>query len=72
MFIKLAAGSAGSTGAAMSAGLGAMDAVFNPAAARAREELEHQNQQVIATPRPGDRLLREGRVVITLPTSPRP
>ena len=49
-----------------------MDAVFNPAAARAREELEHQNQQVIATPRPGDRLLREGRVVITLPTSPRP
>ena len=44
-----------------------MDEVFNPGAARAREELERQHEAVIPTPSPGDKLLSEGRVVITLP-----
>ncbi len=44
-----------------------MDEVFNPGAARAREELERQHEAVIPTPSPGDKLLNEGRVVITLP-----
>ena len=47
--------------------LGAFDAIFNPAAARAREELDRQHEQVMPTPSPGDRLLDEGRIVIDLP-----
>jgi hypothetical protein len=48
----------------MSAVLGALDSVFNPGAARAHDEIEEQHQRVIPTPSPGDRMLREGRVVI--------
>ena len=62
IFIRLAAG--GGAGSALSVGLGALDAVFNPAAARAREELDRQHERVIPIPSPGDRLLEEGVVVI--------
>jgi hypothetical protein len=63
-----------SGGATMSAALGAMDVFVNPAAARAREDLDRQHEQVIPTPSPGDRLLDEGRIVIEAPaaTSRRP
>lgn len=44
--------------------LGALDEVFNPGAARARDEMHEQHERVIPTPSPGDRLLREGRVRI--------
>lgn len=54
----------------MGAVLGAMDAVVNPGAARARELLVEQHQRIIPTPSPGDRMLREGRVVIELPPTP--
>lgn len=49
----------------MSAVLGALDSVFNPGAARAHDEIDEQHQRVIPTPSPGDRMLTEGRVVIT-------
>lgn len=51
----------------MSAVLGALDSVFNPGAARAHDEIDEQHQRVIPTPSPGDRMLTEGRVVITRP-----
>ncbi|MBI1351208.1 MAG: hypothetical protein GC156_08820 [Actinomycetales bacterium] len=63
IFIGLSAG-AGSAGAALSAGMGAFEAFVNPAAARAREELEQQHERVIPTPSPGDRLLEDGVIVI--------
>jgi hypothetical protein len=47
--------------------LSVFDEVFNPAAHRARQELEHQNQRVIATPSPGDRLLETGILRIPPP-----
>jgi hypothetical protein len=40
--------------------VGVMDEVFNPGAHRARQEMDQQNQRVIATPSPGDRLLDTG------------
>lgn len=43
----------------MSSALGALDQVFNPGAARARELLDAQHERVIAVPSPGDRLLRD-------------
>ena len=54
----------GSAGAALSAGLGSIDAVFNPAAARAREELDQQHERVVPVPSPGDRILDDGVIVI--------
>ena len=62
----------GGTGAALSAGLGWLDAVFNPAAARAREELDQQHERVIPAPSPGDRMLDEGVMVIEVPAGERP
>jgi hypothetical protein len=50
----------GRSGASAGPMLGVFDEVFNPAAHRARQELEHQNERVIATPSPGDRLLDTG------------
>lgn len=58
--------SGGSAGAALSAGLGSIDAVFNPAAARAREELDQQHERVVPVPSPGDRILDDGVIVIAL------
>jgi hypothetical protein len=69
VFIRLAEGS-GSAGAALGTGMTAVDAFVNPAAARAREELQHQNERVIPAPSPGDRLLREGRIIITVDDAP--
>lgn len=51
----------------MGAVFGALDAVFNPAAARAREALDAQHERVIPAPSPGDRLLDDGVVVIDGP-----
>ena len=65
IFIRLSPG--GSAGSALSAGLGSLDAVFNPAAARAREELDQQHERVLPAPSPGDRILDEGVVVIEHP-----
>ena len=48
--------------------LGAIDGVFNPGAARARETLQAENQRVIPKPSPGDKLLKDGKVVIQLPS----
>jgi hypothetical protein len=65
-------GESGPPMSGLGAALGAMDEIFNPAAARAREELEHQNHQVVATPSPGDLLLKTGTVVIAAPAAPTP
>jgi hypothetical protein len=54
----------GGSAAGMNAMIGALDSVFNPAAARARKELEEQNERVVPIPSPGDKLLSEGKVVI--------
>ena len=53
----------GKNGAAMGAAT-ALDQFFNPGAARAREELDHQHELVLPAPSPGDKLLDEGRIVI--------
>lgn len=50
--------------AGMNAMIGALESFFNPAAARARKELEEQHERVVPVPSPGDKLLNEGRVVI--------
>jgi hypothetical protein len=65
-------GTMGGSAAGMNAMMGALDSVFNPGAARAREELEAQNHRVIPVPSPGDKLLDEGRVVIRRKPAPRP
>ena len=52
----------------MGSALGAIDDVFNPGAARARETLKAENQRVIPKPSPGDKLLKDGNVVIQLPS----
>jgi hypothetical protein len=53
-----------SGGTTMSGALGALDEIFNPAAARARELVDEQNERVLPAPSPGDRLLAERRLVI--------
>ncbi len=65
-------GTMGGSAAGMNAMMGALDSVFNPGAARAREELEAQNRRVIPVPSPGDKLLDEGRVVIRRKPEPKP
>lgn len=67
IFIGLSAGP-GSGGGVLSGGVSALDAVFNPAAARAREELDQQHERVMPTPSPGDRMLDDGVIVIDLPS----
>lgn len=66
VFIRLAP-RAGSAGGALGAGMMSLDAFVNPAAARAQEELKHQSERVIPAPSPGDRILKDGRITITLP-----
>jgi hypothetical protein len=56
--------SMGGSAAGVNAMFGALEEVFNPAAARARKELQEQHERVIPIPSPGDKLLAEGRVVI--------
>lgn len=65
-------GSIGGSAAGMNAMIGALDSVFNPAAARARKELEEQNERVVPIPSPGDRLLTEGKIVIRRPVKEQP
>ncbi len=62
-------GTMGGSAAGMNAMIGALDSFFNPAAARARKELEEQHERVLPIPSPGDKLLTEGKVVI--PRAPR-
>jgi hypothetical protein len=57
-------GNMGGSAAGMNAMIGALDTFFNPAAARARKELEEQHERVVPIPSPGDKLLTEGKVVI--------
>ena len=57
-------GTMGGSAAGMNAMIGALDSFFNPAAARARKELEEQHERVVPIPSPGDKLLAEGNVVI--------
>jgi hypothetical protein len=45
----------------------ALDPIFNPAAARARDEVDRQHELVMPTPSPGDRLLDDGVAVIEVP-----
>jgi hypothetical protein len=59
-------GMGGSHGS-MAAALGVLDEVWHPGAARARERLDAQHELAVPVPSPGDRLLREGRVVIRRP-----
>jgi hypothetical protein len=54
----------GGSASAMSGVIGALEEFYNPAAARAREELKEQNERVIPVPSPGDKLLDEGKIVI--------
>jgi hypothetical protein len=54
----------GGSASAMSGVIGALEEFFNPAAARARQELQEQHERVIPAPTPGDKILDEGRVVI--------
>lgn len=68
VFIRMRGGTGEST-AGLSAAIGALDVFFNPAAARAREELAAQHERVLPMPSPGDRLLDDGVVVIESPGS---
>ena len=52
---------------ALAGAFGAVDAVFNPSAARARELLDAQHEQVVQTPRAGDDLLRSGKLRLRVP-----
>jgi len=56
----------GDSGPSMGNAMSAMDAFVNPGAQRAREALKQDNERVIQAPTPGDRLLDEQRIVITL------
>jgi hypothetical protein len=47
--------------------LSALDAIFNPGAARAREELKGQNQRVVPVPSPGEKLMKDGKVTVRIP-----
>ncbi len=47
--------------------LGALEDVFNPMAARMRREMDQQHEQALPMPTPGDRMLRDNKIVITVP-----
>ncbi len=65
-------GSMRGSAAGMNAMIGALDTFFNPAAARARQELKEQHERVVPIPSPGDKLLTEGKAVIRRPPEPPP
>ena len=44
--------------------LGGMDELFHPEAVRARQSIERDHSMVVPMPSPGDKLLKEGRLVI--------
>lgn len=55
------------TGALVSQGFGALDEVFNPGAARAKEQLKADHERQLPVPSPGDDALRTGSLVIRIP-----
>lgn len=57
----------GESRSGMSAAIGALDEVVNPGAARGRELVDAEHERVAATPSPGDKILRDGAVVIPAP-----
>ena len=48
--------------------LGVLDDIWHPGAARAREQLDSQNERVMPAPTPGDKLLDDGKIVVRRPT----
>lgn len=62
MFLK----DSSSQKSASSSVLGALEEVFNPMAARMRQEWEQRNEQAIPIPTPGERMLRDGRIRIVI------
>jgi hypothetical protein len=56
----------------MAAALGVFDNIWHPGAARARERLDAQNERVMPTPSPGDKLLSERGIVIRRPAGSAP
>lgn len=59
--------SMGDSRGSWSAAIGGLEEFVNPAAARAKEDLREQNERVMPTPSPGDKLLDEGRIVLPPP-----
>lgn len=62
--------SMGDSATMMSGVVGALEEAFNPAAAKARKELEAYKEHRVEAPSPGDRILDDGRITITLPAKP--
>jgi hypothetical protein len=54
----------GGSASAVSGVIAALEEFYNPAAARARQELNEQHERVIPVPSPGDKLLEEGKIVL--------
>jgi hypothetical protein len=44
--------------------LGVLDDIWHPGAARAREQLDSQNERVMPSPSPGDKLLKDAKIVV--------
>ena len=47
--------------------LGGVDEVFHPEAARAREQIDRQHSMVTPMPSPGDKLLKDGKLIVERP-----
>lgn len=56
--------------AGMSGAFAALDEVFNPAAARAQEQVKGDHERVVPKPSPGDDALRTGSLVIRVERPP--
>jgi hypothetical protein len=50
--------------------LGVLDDIWHPGAARAREQLDAQNERVMPAPSPGDKLLDDDKIVVRRSTEP--
>ena len=48
--------------------LGVLDEIWHRGAARAREQLDSQNERVMPAPSPGDKLLDDGKIVVRRPS----
>jgi hypothetical protein len=46
--------------------LGVLDDIWHPGAARAREQLDSQNERVMPAPSPGDKLLKDNKIVVVV------
>jgi hypothetical protein len=56
--------SMGDTRRGSAAIFGVLDDIWHPGAARAREQLDSQNERVMPAPSPGDKLLDDGKIVV--------